>query len=706
MCYMRKTKYFLSLIFVLSSTILQSQHFTTIDSLFVLQSKQKGIALAKTLNELSWEYTNKNDSLAINYAQQARKIGDSLGYSLELATSYIRLGTIYLDINKFETAEYYLLKALELEKKEKHLSGIARAKAQLGKLNKKLRNYDSAIRLYEESLLIRKQENKKNKVASLYNNIALLYKDKNDPINALKYYHKSIDLRDSIQDKKGLIKSYKNIGAFYNDLKKYKRALIELEKGKKISIELQDSIQLSSILLNMGTSYNYLNNLDSALVCFNESLVLKEKLGIKKLEVVYHNLGSIKEKKNDLNQAIFFYKKSIVIAKQNKNQIQLIDTYHNIGKTYKKKREYNKALEYYLEALRLAENYNKNDKKLNTLLSIAKVYEQLGDYQSANLYNERHIIVKNHLEDQARKNREAIQVLNYERNRNQILEAKNEKIEAENNTKTTQLISLVFVSILLLILFFMLFKYYRQKKQKEIAVQNEKIKQVEIQELLKSQELKSIHAMIDGQEKERRRIAQDLHDRLGSMLSVVKIHYKSVEQNLEKMKTESKNQYGKANELLDEACVAVREISHNMVSGVLTKFGLIPALNELKQNLESTGALEIELIDYGFDTRIENELEITIYRIIQELIGNTLKHANAKEVSIQLLKKETAINITVIDDGDGFDTKTMTGFSGLGIKGVQSRIENLQGKVVFDSSKGNGTTVTIDIPIDQKKQIL
>ncbi|WP_281989939.1 tetratricopeptide repeat-containing sensor histidine kinase [Aquimarina aggregata] len=703
---MRKTKYFLSLIFVLSSTILQSQHFITIDSLITLQSKQKGIVLAKTLNELSWEYTNKNDSLAINYAQKARKIGDSLGYSLELATSYIRLGTIYLDTNKFETAEYYLLKALELEKKEKHLSGIARAKAQLGKLNKKLRNYDSAIQLYEESLLIRKQENKKSKVASLYNNIAQLYKDKNDPINALKYYHKSIDLRDSIQDKKGLIKSYKNIGAFYNDLKKYKRALIELEKGKKISIELQDSIQLSSILLNMGTSYNYLNKLDSALVYFNKGLVLKEKLGIKKLEVVYHNLGSIKEKKNDLDNAIFFYEKSIAIAKQNKNKIQLIDTYLNLGKTYKKKQQYNKALVYYDKALALAETHKKEHRILGIILGKAKVYEQLGDYQKAHLYNERSIILSNELEKQAKANEEIIQKFKDQQiraqNRSKIIEIEKEKLEVENQKKTTQLISLIIVSILTAILFFILFRYYKQRKQNQIAIQNEKIKQVEIEELLKNQELKSIHAMIDGQEKERKRIAQDLHDRLGSMLAVVKIHYKAIEENLEQMKVESKVQYEKASILLDEACVAVREISHDMVSGVLTKFGLIPALNELKQNIESTGALEIELIDYGFDDRIHNELEITIYRIIQELIGNTLKHANAKEMSIQLLKKETTINITVIDDGNGFDTCNIKSFSGMGIKGIQSRVESLQGSIFFDSGKGNGTTITIDIPINHQ----
>ncbi|MEW7279054.1 sensor histidine kinase [Aquimarina sp. 2201CG1-2-11] len=697
---MRKINCFFFFVFL--SFLGISQNSKAIDSLVTLLSKQEGVELAKTLNELSWKYRYKNDSIAMMYAKKAEKLSNEAGYTLELATSYIRQGTLYLNNNLFEKAEYNLSQALKLEEKENNLSGIARAMLQLGKLYKKLKDYDKALEFYNKSLFIRQQQNEYKKIALIYNNIALLYKEKQKNSIALQYYHKSIDLRDSIQDKKGLIISYKNIGAFYNELKKTPKALIELEKGRRLSIELNDSIQLASIENNIGLSYVHLEKLDSALIHFYQSLSIKEKLNVKNKEAVYNNIGLIKEKKNKLQEAIDHYNFSITIAKQNRNSIQLIDTYHHLGRTYKKMEKYDTALEYHFKALELAEFYEKEHRILDILSSIGEVYEQMKDYQNANLYNEKHIIIRNQLENQSRKNDETIQLLNYERNQKKILKAEKEKSDAESDQKTTQIMTLIIGCISLCVLFFMLFKYEKQKKQKEIAIQNEKLKQAEIEKLLKNQELKSIHAMIDGQEKERKRIAQDLHDRLGSMLSVVKIHYKSVEENLEKIQIDSKMQYAKANELLDEACAAVREISHNMVSNVLTKFGLIPALNELKQNIENTGALEIELIDYGFDDRIENEIEINIYRIIQELIGNTLKHANAKEVSIQLLKKETTLNITVIDDGDGFNTNDITNFSGIGIKGIQSRIENLQGEVVFDSGKGNGTTVTIDIPINYK----
>ncbi|WP_234418162.1 tetratricopeptide repeat protein [Aquimarina aquimarini] len=691
---------------MISSVLGFSQHSKTIDSLQLLISKQKGIKRAQTLNELSWQYAKKNDSLAIAYAQQARKCSDSLGYTAELATSYIRLGTVYLHTNRFKEAEENLKIALQLEEKENNISGIARAKGILAVVYKKTQNYSKAIQLNKECLIIQKQQQNNKKIARLYNNLGFLYKEKNEPEKALEYYHKSIDLRDSIQDKKGLLISYKNIGAFYNDQKKYRQAIIELKKGIELCKELNDSIQLSGIFMNIGSSHNHLRELDTALVYFEKSLFIKEKNKIKKTETIYSNIGSIMEKKQRLDKAITYYDKSIAIAIQNKNERQLVDTYYNKGKVYKKKEQYNKALAYYFDALQLAEKYHKEYRRLDILSGIGEAYEQLQDYRNAHIYNEKHIILRNQIEKKARENEQAIQMLNEERHKNKLLQIEKQKTEAESKTKNTQLTFLLIGSALMVILFFVLFRSYRLKKQNQIAIQNEKIKQGEIEELLKNQELKSIHAMIDGQEKERKRIAQDLHDRLGSMLSVVKIHYKSVEENLEKMKADSKTQYEKANELLDEACVAVREISHNMVSGVLTKFGLIPALRELKQNLESTGTLEIELIDYGFDDRIDNELEINIYRIIQELIGNILKHANAKEVSVQLLKRETTINITVIDDGDGFDTTAIANYSGMGIKGIQSRVENLQGEVAFDSGRGNGTTVTIDIPVDPKKHTL
>jgi len=700
---MFKTKCFFIVLIVLPFTITGQDFKAKVDSLTSLLPQQRGIHRINTLNELAWEFTRKNDSIAILYALLATQSSDSLQYAAGLATSYIRLGTLYLNNNQFKEAEAYIHQALSIEKKEKNKAGVARAKTQLGKLYKKIGDYDKAIKTYEESLSIKIELKDKAKIALSYNNLARVYEAKKEFKKALEYYYKSIEIRESENDQKKLITAYKNLGHFYNNaLRRPQSALRELRKGWKICVKLRDSIQLSYISLNIGDSYYKLSKKDSALFYYTKSLFLSKKSGIKDRTVLYSNIASIYHDRGALEKALNYYKKSIENAIENKEITKQLLPYYNIGNTYLKLKQYKKALEYLYKAEKLSYVTKNEEIRVKIFMSLAETYEKLKNYKKASEYNESSSVLQQQIKQQIERENEKIKILEYEKNQRQIIEAKNATNKAQLARKSILVYALIIGCFLLSILFFALFRSYRLKKQTTIAQQNEKIKQAEIEKLLKKQELKSIHAMIDGQEKERKRIAQDLHDRLGSMLSVVKIHYQSIEENLDKIKAESKIQYHKANQLLDEACIAVREISHNMVSGVLTKFGLVPALQELIDNIESSNKLTIELIVYGFDNRLDNTIEIQIYRIVQELLNNILKHAKATDVSIQLLKREEGINITVVDDGIGFEANDIKNYTGIGLKGIFSRIENLDGELEIDSGKGNGTTVTIEIPLTEQ----
>ncbi|WP_298316802.1 sensor histidine kinase [uncultured Aquimarina sp.] len=219
-------------------------------------------------------------------------------------------------------------------------------------------------------------------------------------------------------------------------------------------------------------------------------------------------------------------------------------------------------------------------------------------------------------------------------------------------------------------------------------------------EILKKQEIKSIQAMIRGQEEERRRIANDLHDRLGSILSMAKLHYQSSEEHLKNLNTFEQKRYSMASALLDEACAEVRNISHNMISGILTKFGLIAALEDLTNTINGSNIINIDLIVHGFENRLESEIEINIYRIIQELINNVIKHANANEITIQLIFNNNGLNLMVEDDGNGFDVNNKSIY-GMGLKNVLSRVDQINGELNMDSLLGKGTTITMDIPLNE-----
>ena len=236
---------------------------------------------------------------------------------------------------------------------------------------------------------------------------------------------------------------------------------------------------------------------------------------------------------------------------------------------------------------------------------------------------------------------------------------------------------------------------HRQRTAAVIAKQKEQIHVQEVEELLKTQEIKSISAMLEGQESERVRIAKDLHDRLGSMLTTVKWGFESyIEEKADKSGIEP---LVKANGMLDDAYQEVRRIAHDMVSGVLTKFGLVPAVQELCNAINESGRVEVKLVTYGMETRLENKVEITIYRTIQELMSNILKHAKATTVTVQLNRIENELNISIEDNGIGFDMEKVN--KGMGLKNIEARVHSIDGSIFFDSGKGNGTSVMIEVPV-------
>ncbi|MEM6721999.1 MAG: sensor histidine kinase [Bacteroidota bacterium] len=242
------------------------------------------------------------------------------------------------------------------------------------------------------------------------------------------------------------------------------------------------------------------------------------------------------------------------------------------------------------------------------------------------------------------------------------------------------------------------FFIYRTKNKYKFLKESSKIDKNKIKQLLKEKELKSFNTILEVQENERERIAKDLHDRLGSILSMVKIYYQSIEKDVEKLNSFSQEQYSKANLLLDHACDEVRKIAYNLGSVILIEFGLIAALEDLMEVLKDTSTIKVNFIVKGVETRLETKKEITIYRIVQELISNVLKHANASNIIIQLTYSKDLINLTVKDNGVGFDLNNQLEYDSMGLKNIKARANQINGKLYIDSNLGKGTRIEIEIP--------
>ena len=392
---------------------------------------------------------------------------------------------------------------------------------------------------------------------------------------------------------------------------------------------------------------------------------------------------------NNQDSALYYTKKAVPILKAHNDNQTLAYNYNNQALQYKKKGDFKKAIKYFLKADSVPINKFENKTKVIFYKNISDVYLLAKNYRDAAIYLDKLNKLKDTINDI--KQNIAISEIK-EQYDNEKLRADN--LESEAKRKQSQNIAFGLGGTLLLggIIAFLLYKSTRRKQL--LAEQEKALETQKLSTVLKEQELKSIDAMIEGQEKERQRIANDLHDDLGGIMANVKLHFNALKEK------QSDDLYDKTNLLIDEAYQKVRTIAHAKNSGVIAKQGLLKAINEMANKISASNTIKIDVVDHGLEQRLENSLELTIFRIIQELITNIIKHANASEATIHITNHDDSLNIMVEDNGDGFNPSQLTKRSeGMGISSIDKRVEHLNGTMTIESEIKQGSTIIIDIPL-------
>lgn len=408
----------------------------------------------------------------------------------------------------------------------------------------------------------------------------------------------------------------------------------------------------------------------------------------------YGNIGALYESNlENSDSAIFYYQKKLQLIETNPSFAQTenyLNVYNNLGRAYASKKDYANARMYLLKAA----NYNTTKNKVfNELMineNLAEVNAGLGNFEEG--YNNLKKVIK--LSDSLKEKEHQKSIANIIENfDNKTLKTNLRQKEIQQRNLWLGASALLFVVSLIS---YLIFKNTRRKQC--IAEQQREIEIQKTEKILKEQELTTIDAMISGQEKERERLAGDLHDSVGATLAAAKLQFDHLAKNKEKI-GQMDELFTKTGDLLAQAYTEVREMAHLKNSGVIAKNGLLPAVQKLAKNASGTNKLVVEVEDFGLDGRLENTMEITIFRIIQELVTNIIKHAKASEASISITQHKDALNIIVEDNGQGFDTKKIHTKDGMGLANIERRVEHLEGSMEVDSTKGKGTTIIIDIPL-------
>lgn len=202
--------------------------------------------------------------------------------------------------------------------------------------------------------------------------------------------------------------------------------------------------------------------------------------------------------------------------------------------------------------------------------------------------------------------------------------------------------------------------------------------------------------MIEGQENERRRIARDLHDGLGGILTTIKMHFSNIQQEITKL--DELNMVEKTGSLIEHANAEVRKIAHEMMPGSLVKLGLTDALEELCARNSMEGKLDVHFEKLNMDSRLSETAEVMLYRVAQELLNNIQKHSEATDVILQLSDTGEQIEMVVEDNGKGFNPDLIDTTTSMGLKSIKSRISFLNGTTIIESTLGTGTTISVSIP--------
>lgn len=548
--------------------------------------------------------------------------------------------------------------------------------------------YDSSIYYSEKAIKFYTSTKDSIQLASAYNNLGLSHLRLNNRKEALEYLYSALKINKNIKNDEGLVGNYNNLGNYYfsEDLKltlKYYQKAVELLSNNKKG--LKSAIINMNIGIIYATNDSEFFNYDSAVYHYLNSLeAFKEVKDTLNLSAIYHNLGALYENQENFKAAIKSYSNALELNEALGDKYGLTQTYMGIGNVYLKQDNYKKSIEYYEKGLVLAEELGDYLRKMNLYSNLVKAKMGVGEIDEASAIFQEY----NHLRDSLF-NSEKMQELKgletkYETEQKEAEIREQQIAIAEKDFQKNVFLALSILLVFLIvstIWFFLLKQNYLKKLKNE-----------EIANLKTEQELKELNAMMHGQEEERNRIASDLHDRLGARLSSIKLLFQSNQNETPSRLT------SKLLSNINEAIRETREISHNLSTDILTRYGLEVALKDMVRSINESEQIKAELATYGLRDRLLLEVERNIYHICLELINNTIKHAEAQNIMLQISQTNGEINVFYEDDGKGFDTQNIVK-TGMGMRSIQSRVSTINGTASFNSKPGKGINAVITIPI-------
>lgn len=612
---------------------------------------------------------------------------------------YISLGQQY-EGNQPDSAIFLYEQALNLSKRLNYTRGIISYYTNITFVYNMLGKLDTSLFLNLQSVDIAREFGDQERLGTCLNNVATSYLSQEKYDSAIVYYLRSVEIFDALGLTKKQSVIYSNIVAVYNDIQDYQKALLYTEKAIHFARQSDDTWQILLALNNGSLPLTNTGRYQDAIDLLNEGITICRDLDDEyTLNSMLSNLGDIYLKQNRIDEVFKIFEEGYTIAKKLEDSKGLCTHARGLAYYFLNKRNFNRAMFFANEALENAKKYNYQKQQQISYLLISDIYLAEGNLTAYNTFRYKNDSIQDVIaNDKLQKNLQRLEEQYKAKLRDQqIEELKNEKTVQQLQYRTNQLILFSIVGFLLTfsILTLLLLRSARQKRQ---LLEKEKvIRKARIAELEKEKQLLASEAILKGQEEERHRLAKDLHDGLGGMLSGIKFSFSTMKENLI-MTPENQRAFERSMDMLDSSIREMRRVAHNLMPESLIKFGLSASINDICKDITASGALKVNFQPIDLDKLlVDQPVLIIIYRIVQELLNNVMKHAGARNVLVQLIYRDGKLSLTVEDDGKGFDTTSINLSEGIGLSNIKSRIDYLGGTWDIQSDIGKGTTVTIDL---------
>ncbi|MBX2965786.1 MAG: tetratricopeptide repeat protein [Cyclobacteriaceae bacterium] len=650
---MARGSFFILLLFATSGVAQTPAH---IDSLLQkIETTDNDSIKLRAINTAAFYFIFNNPEKAYSLLQQERLLSSptNLGYG---HCEWLNTIGIYFDVLRVsDSANYYFQAALALSQEnnwpaleEKSFNNLGMNNLNNGKFSIALEHFSAGYELLKAT-----DPTNFNGQGKYLSNIGLVYQELKQFSTAIDYHKQALALREQHSSANDQAISNGNLGVCYIGIGKVSEAVSHYTKA----------IELAQAANNLRMYY-----------------------------ALHDNLGSLYFKRKDYERALPLLLTSLSapehLGKNPKSELSVLSNLTNIHVHLNQPQ---KALTYAKRGLSILDEYPELESYAPTLLkSAAQVHYLLQHTEDGHKLFERYEAVRDSVFSQQNANAIADLQVKYETEKKEqhivLQQAQLEEQHAINQRN-------IFIALLLLLLLvfsvaIIVFIINRNKRKTQLMQKEQELLMKEAQ----------ISSTLASQEAERKRVAQDLHDGFGQLISALRLHLDQLDRERD---YESRHTiFSKTEQVIEQMHTELRNVTFNLMPAILINSGLPAALKELALQLSASDKVLVSANDFGVTDRLNELQEINLYRITQEWVNNALKYNSPTKIDIQLVQHEHTLTFTIEDNGQGFDAMILESSNGNGWRNIQSRLNLIHGKIELDTRPGiQGCTLIIELPL-------